>query len=59
MSDTPPGWYDDGSGVLRWWDGGRWTTHVAESTPGAHAAPAGAAAVGEAPPARQWYRGVA
>ncbi|NEN80188.1 DUF2510 domain-containing protein [Nocardioides zeae] len=21
---TPPGWYDDGSGTQRWWDGSRW-----------------------------------
>ncbi|WP_447643995.1 DUF2510 domain-containing protein [Nocardioides zeae] len=21
---TPPGWYDDGSGAQRWWDGTRW-----------------------------------
>jgi ribosomal protein L7/L12 len=26
---TPAGWYDDGSGQLRWWDGVRWTEHVA------------------------------
>lgn len=25
---TPPGWYDDGHGALRWWDGGGWTEHV-------------------------------
>lgn len=27
MADTtpPPGWYDDGSGKQRWWDGSRWT----------------------------------
>ncbi len=24
---TPAGWYDDGSGRLRWWDGQRWTDH--------------------------------
>lgn len=22
---TPAGWYDDGSGRQRWWDGGQWT----------------------------------
>lgn len=25
---TPPGWYDDGRGALRWWDGAQWTEHV-------------------------------
>ncbi|MGL4255933.1 MAG: DUF2510 domain-containing protein [Microbacterium sp.] len=59
MSDTPPGWYDDGSGVLRWWDGGRWTTHVAESTPGATADPAVASAVAERPTSRLWILWVA
>lgn len=24
----PAGWYDDGSGRLRWWDGTGWTEHV-------------------------------
>ncbi len=26
---TPAGWYDDGHGQLRWWDGSRWTEHTA------------------------------
>ena len=25
---TPSGWYDDGSGDLRWWDSHQWTQHV-------------------------------
>ena len=29
MTSTPPGWYDDGNGALRWWDGAQWTEHVA------------------------------
>ncbi|GAA5025766.1 DUF2510 domain-containing protein [Microbacterium fluvii] len=33
MSTTPPGWYDDGHGALRWWDGQQWTEHVAEPDP--------------------------
>jgi len=40
MSDTPtappPGWYDDGSGRQRWWDGGQWTVYAQSG-----AAPAG------------------
>ncbi|MGB3376178.1 MAG: DUF2510 domain-containing protein [Microbacterium sp.] len=26
---TPAGWYDDGSGRQRWWDGTQWTEHYA------------------------------
>lgn len=26
MTAIPPGWYDDGRGAARWWDGARWTT---------------------------------
>lgn len=39
MTATPPGWYDDGHGALRWWDGARWTEHVAapDSAAGASA----------------------
>lgn len=29
MTTTPPGWYDDGHGAMRWWDGANWTEHVA------------------------------
>lgn len=42
---TPAGWYDDGSGRQRWWDGSRWTEHIftqaeaAASAPQADAAP--------------------
>jgi hypothetical protein len=28
-TDTPAGWYDDGRGVLRYWDGTQWTEHTA------------------------------
>lgn len=27
---TPPGWFDDGSGRQRWWDGAAWTDHFAD-----------------------------
>ncbi|GAA1504085.1 hypothetical protein GCM10009761_02190 [Agromyces terreus] len=27
-SGTPAGWYADGSGAIRWWDGAQWTAHV-------------------------------
>ena len=33
MTTTPPGWYDDGHDATRWWDGTRWTEHVAEPGP--------------------------
>ena len=29
MTTVPPGWSDDGHGGTRWWDGTRWTEHVA------------------------------
>ncbi|RIJ08537.1 DUF2510 domain-containing protein, partial [Clavibacter nebraskensis] len=43
---TPAGWYADpaGSDRLRWWDGTRWTDHLAD-------APAAAAAAAAAEPA--------
>lgn len=31
-STTPAGWYDDGSGNLRYWDGSAWTEHTAPGT---------------------------
>ncbi|MCP2636306.1 DUF2510 domain-containing protein [Microbacterium sp. HD4P20] len=39
MKTTPPGWYDDGHGGLRWWDGAQWTEHVAQPDPEATDAP--------------------
>ena len=32
---TPAGWYDDGRGAMRWWDGTQWTDHVAPADAGA------------------------
>lgn len=37
---APAGWYDDGSGQLRWWDGYEWTEHYHTASPRV-AAPAG------------------
>lgn len=34
---TPAGWYDDGSGRQRWWDGQLWTDHYADQQPAASA----------------------
>ncbi|CAH0160192.1 hypothetical protein SRABI76_01016 [Microbacterium oxydans] len=43
---TPAGWYDDGSGRQRWWDGQQWTEHFAPET----AAPIEDAAPAESAP---------
>jgi len=31
MTDLPEGWYDDGSGHLRWWTGQAWTEQVQQA----------------------------
>ncbi len=47
---TPAGWYDDGSGRQRWWDGQQWTEHFAPEA----AAPVEAeAAAAEVPAAEE------
>ena len=33
MTDTQAGWYDDGSGTKRWFDGQAWTDRVQPSAP--------------------------
>ena len=33
MADTQAGWYDDGSGTQRWWDGQNWTDQVKPPAP--------------------------
>ncbi len=37
MTNAAPGWYDDGAGRQRWWDGQAWTDQYQDSP----AAPAG------------------
>lgn len=32
MADTQAGWYDDGSGTMRWFDGQKWTDAVQPPT---------------------------
>lgn len=33
MSDAQPGWYDDGTGKKRWWDGQNWTDTMQPEPP--------------------------
>ncbi len=33
MADTQAGWYDDGPGTQRWWDGQNWTDQVKPPEP--------------------------
>lgn len=50
---VPPGWYDDGAGRQRWWDGQRWTDSSAPAHTTPMAGPPGAAPTSmmSAPPA--------
>ncbi|PPF53793.1 hypothetical protein C5C13_14670 [Clavibacter michiganensis] len=36
-AETQAGWYDDGSGTTRWWDGTRWTETVQPPPPPGYA----------------------
>ncbi len=40
VTTTPAGWYDDGHGAVRWWDGVQWTEHTRAAEAAAVAAPA-------------------
>ncbi|MEO9324088.1 DUF2510 domain-containing protein [Nocardioides sp. C4-1] len=51
---TPPGWYDDGQGGRRWWDGQRWTEHLQSAQP-----PPAPAAGPPAPGQQPWPPGPA
>lgn len=33
MADAQAGWYDDGTGTMRWWDGAVWTDTVQPPAP--------------------------
>jgi len=33
VADIQAGWYNDGTGTTRWWDGQKWTDSVQPSTP--------------------------
>lgn len=48
---TPAGWYDDGSGAQRYWDGTTWTSHVVPGQPAVptYATPPGVAAASYMP----------
>ncbi|NLA36188.1 MAG: DUF4870 domain-containing protein [Actinobacteria bacterium] len=38
---TPPGWYPDGSGNQRYWDGVKWTDQIVPGPPGVPGVPFG------------------
>lgn len=44
MTNAAAGWYDDGSGRQRWWDGTQWTEHFADQQVAASATVASTAA---------------
>ncbi|RIJ57588.1 DUF2510 domain-containing protein [Clavibacter phaseoli] len=50
-AEAQAGWYDDGSGTMRWWDGTRWTETVQPPPPPGYGASAASAPVASAPAA--------
>ena len=62
MSTTPADWYDDGTGILRYWDGEAWTEHThdpnaAAAEPVAAQAPAAMVSVPTYAPPQQFAPG--
>ncbi len=56
MSTQPaPGWYDDGTGRQRWWDGARWTEEFIDLREPHTELHTGAAPVGTGVAAAGWY----
>lgn len=51
---TPAGWYDDGSGRQRWWDGQQWTDNYADQQAAPAAEPAPEAAAPQADDERKY-----
>lgn len=51
---TPPGWYPDGSGGQRWWDGEQWTDHARPGVAPPRAPLAYSAANHSPPPPPPW-----
>ncbi|WP_445444284.1 DUF2510 domain-containing protein [Clavibacter sp. km3a] len=48
-AEAQAGWYDDGSGTMRWWDGTRWTETVQPPPPPGYGPPAVAPVASAAP----------
>lgn len=51
MADAPAGWHPDANGVIRWWDGSKWTEHTRSGEPGEPGEPDGS---GRTPASPQW-----